>query len=307
MVGGFSVAMSPSFCEQGTGVAGRADRRTSLLFVLGLASAVALSTGSCSFLVDADRQQCTIDQECQNGDPANADAVCMEGVCQPNPTWACLGAVTWPAPDPKPARIVLQLRDLVSEQPVSGITARVCRKLDYDCLQPLQSGLVGDASGNLTIDTTVGFDGYVELRVKERMPGIYFFYPPVTGDREIPNVPMIKETELFQFASLAGKPISQGRGHVMLGAYDCLGRPAEGVSLSSTDGDSQTSAFYSVKKVPSTTAVGTDSSGRGGLINIKAGSITVTGKIADGREVANVGLFVRNASITYTTMLPAPR
>lgn len=248
-----------------------------------------------------------MDLECQV-DPANAGAVCADGVCQPNPTWACLTTgVSWPPVDPKPARIVMQLRDLVTELPAPGATARVCRKLDVDCLNPVASGLVGDANGNLTVDTTVGFDGYVEVKVRERMPGIYFFYPPVAGDREIPNVPLIKPAELFQFAQLAGRPITDGRGHVMLGAYDCLGRPAEGVALFSDEGDSQTTPFYSVKKVPSVTATGTDGSGRGGLINIKSGGITVTGRLPDGRIVGTVGLFVRRESITYTSLFPAPK
>ena len=71
MVGGFSVAMSASLCR------------------VGVLTLVVLLSGSCSLLVDADRQQCTVDLECQT-DPANAGAVCTEGVCQPNPTWACL-------------------------------------------------------------------------------------------------------------------------------------------------------------------------------------------------------------------------
>jgi len=289
MVWGFSVAMSASFCR------------------VGVLTLVVLLSGSCSLLVDADRQQCTVDLECQT-DPANAGAVCAEGVCQPNPTWACLSTgVSLPPVEPKPARIVMQLRDLVTEQPLGGATARICRKLDYECAQPLASGLVGDASGNLTVDTMVGFDGYVEVKASGRMPGIYFFYPPVSGDRDIPNVPLIREMDLQQFAMLAGRPINVMRGHVMLGAYDCLGRPAEGVSLWSEDGDNQTTPFYSVKKLPSTTATGTDSSGRGGIINIKTGSITVTGRIPDGRIVGTVGLFIRPNAITYTSLFPAPR
>jgi hypothetical protein len=289
MVGGFSVAMSASVCR------------------VGVLTLVVLLSGSCSLLVDADRQQCTMDLECQT-DPANAGAVCAEGVCQPDPTWACLSTgVTLPPFDPKPARIVMQLRDLITEQPMVGATARVCRKLDIDCANPLSTGLVGDNNGDLTVDTMVGFDGYVEVKARERMQGIYFFYPPVAGDRTIPNVPLIKESELFAFANAAGKPITAGRGHVMLGAYDCLGRPAEGVSLSSEDGDSQTTAFYSVKKLPSLTATGTDGSGRGGIINLRAGTVTVTGRIPDGRIIGTVSLFIRSSSITYTSLFPGPR
>jgi hypothetical protein len=274
---------------------------------VGVLALVVVSTGSCSLLVDADRQQCNVDMDCR-ADPANAGAVCVEGVCQPNPTWACLSSVMAPPPaEPRPARITMQLRDLVTEQVLVGATARVCRKLDYDCAQPMASGLVGDSNGDLVVETTVGFDGYVEVKARDRMAGIYFFYPPVTGDRVIPNVPLIREIDLMQFAGLAGKGLVDMRGHVMLGAYDCLGRAAEGVSLWSDDGDAQTTPFYSVGKVPSITAPGTDASGRGGIINLKAGPVSVTGRIGDGRLVGTIGLFVRPRSITYTAMFPAPR
>jgi hypothetical protein len=289
MVGGFFVAMWTTFCRVG---------------VLGL---VVLSAGSCSLLVDADRQQCTVDTDCQV-DPLNAGAVCMAGVCQPDPTWACLTRmVSTQPPETRPARITMQLRDLVTEQVLVGATARVCRKLDIDCAQPMASNLVGDSNGDLVVDTTIGFDGYVEVTARERMPGIYFFYPPVTGDRVIPNVPLIKAGDLLQFASVLGKGIQETRGHVMLGAYDCLGRPAEGVSLWSDDGDAQTTPFYSVGRLPSISASGTDASGRGGIINLKAGPVSITGRIAVGHVVGTVGLFVRPRAITYTSLFPGLR
>ena len=55
------------------------------------------------------------------------------------------------------------------------------------------------------------------------------------------------------------------------------------------------------------TATGTDGSGRGGIINLKAGPVSVTGRIPDGRMVGTVGLFVRPRAITYTSLFPAPR
>ena len=264
--------------------------------------------GSCSALVDADRQQCTIDADCAfTEEPGFAGAVCRNNVCEENPVWSCLGRVTWPPTDRKPATITFRLRELVLEGPAVGVSARLCRKLDFDCAQPIISGMRADSTGTLVVQVETGFDGYVEINAPDRMPGIYFFYPPVTGDREIPNVPLIKAPELEQFAMLAGRPLVKDRGHVMLGAYDCLANPAEGVRLGSDDGDQATTPFYLIKKVPSLTAMSTDSSGRGGIINLRSGSIGLHSLAPDGRRIASVGVFVRANTITYTTMVPAPR
>ena len=234
--------------------------------------------------------------------------MCVDSVCQPNPTWRCLqgSAVAPPTREPRAATVIFRLRDLILEQPALGVTARLCRKLDYQCDKPLVSGMRGDADGNLTVEVGAGFDGYVELSAPDRLPGIYFFYPPVDGDREIPNVPMIRPAELFQFAQLAGRPIFDGYGHVMLGAYDCQQSPAADVRLSSEHGDEATTPFYLVKKLPTVTASGTDSSGRGGLINLRPGIVSVSGHTADGRHIATLGIYVRSGAITYTTLLPAP-
>jgi hypothetical protein len=277
--------------------------------LLNLASGISIAVlaAGCSLLVEPQRQQCQLDSDCHRKDPAMADAVCVQAVCQPNPAWSCLGEVNWPAPSPRRSSIVFRMRDLVTDAPVVGVTGRVCNKLDFDCARPLATGLVSDGTGTLVFELEAGFDGFVEFGPPGRMPGVYFFYPPVNGDREFPSLPLMSERELAFFASQGGRPIAPDRGHVMLGSYDCLYRPADGVVLASEDGDGATAPFYLVKKVPSFSAAGTDSSGRGGLINLRSGSVSITGTLSDRRHIATVGVFVRPGTITYTTLLPAPR
>jgi hypothetical protein len=269
---------------------------------------IAVTNAGCSLLVEPQRQQCRVDGDCQNRNPDFPDAVCSQEVCQPNPAWSCLGEVMWPTtPVPRKSSVIFRMRDLVTDAPVSGVTGRVCHKLDFDCTRPLASGLVSDGAGTLTFELDPGFDGFVEFGPPGRMPGVYFFYPPINGDREYPSLPVLAAPELAFFAGQGGHPIAADRGHVLLGSYNCLLQPTDGVYLSSEDADPLTAPFYLVKKVPSFTAPGTDSSGRGGLINLRSGSVSVTGRLGDGRHIATVGLFVRPGTITYTTMLPAPK
>ena len=271
-------------------------------------SLMAVGAAGCSLLVDPQRQQCQIDADCQDRNADYPDAVCGQSVCQPNPAWSCLGEVMWPTPAPRKSSVIFRIRDLVTEAPVGGVTGRVCNKLDFDCARPLATGLISDGAGTLVFELDAGFDGFVEFGPPGRMPGVYFFYPPISGDREYPSLPVMAAPELAFFAQQGGHPVVPDRGHVMLGSYDCLTRPADGVLLSSEDADPATAAFYLVKKVPSFTAPGTDSSGRGGLINLRSGSVSITGERALGnRHIATVGVFVRAGTITYTTMLPAPK
>jgi len=92
----------------------------------------------------------------------------------------------------------------------------------------------------------------------------------------------------------------------MLGAYDCTRRPAQGVRLSTEAADAASGSFYLIEKVPSLTAMATDASGRGGVINLFPGPVALTGSLLDGRRLATVGVFVRSDTVTFTTMVPAP-
>ena len=283
-------------------------RERRLFQIAAVIPLMAVADAGCSLLVEPQRQQCQVDADCQKLNPEYRDAVCMQSVCQPNPAWSCLGDVSWPMPVPRKSSVVFRMRDLVTDAPVSGVTGRVCHKLDFDCLRPIASGLISDGAGTLVFELEAGFDGFVEFGPPGRMPGVYFFYPPIDGDREYPSLPVLAAPELAFFAQQGGHPVAPERGHVLLGSYDCLTMPADGVLLSSEDADNATAPFYLVKKVPSFTAPGTDSSGRGGLINLRPGSVSVTGERAlDGKHIATIGVFVRPGTITYTTMLPAPK
>jgi hypothetical protein len=284
---------------------GRSSRALIDLTILVL---VALPATGCTVLVDRNRQQCTTDEDCRLRGEAFAGATCFEGVCAPDPTWACLGLGDGPAPaDSRTFRVTIRIRDLVTEQPMPGVSGRLCRKLDVTCSQPVGGEIPADQNGDLLLDVEPGFDGYAELRAKDKMPGLYFFYPPVQQDREVPFVPLLPAAVLSQFAQLNGKQLVVERGHVLLGAYDCQRRPAEGIHLTSMDGDADTAAFYVLEKFPKVIATATDRSGRGGFINLRPGPVVISGDLADGRHVASVSLLIRPGTITYTSLAPLTR
>jgi hypothetical protein len=287
---------------------GRLGRVRTGLRGAGLAfAAAAIVSGSCSVLVEPGREQCSTDADCRMAGGPFADSVCREKVCRPNPVWACVGSVTWPRPSTSQmATVTLPITDLVNEMPVPGVPARVCRKLDVDCSDPLNIDLKSDDKGRLAVPLPAGFDGYVEIKAPGYMTALYFFYPPVVADREINFLPLLRPEVFNAFVIMSGKPLIPERGHVMLGAYDCQGTPAEGLRFGSTDGDDSTAPFYLVKRFPSVTVTATDGAGRGGIINLPARSVTVTGHNASDRTVSKVSLLLRPGALTYTTMVPTP-
>jgi hypothetical protein len=161
--------------------------------------------------------------------------------------------------------------------------------------------------GRIIITVAQGFDGYLELTAAGAMRGSYYFYPPLTSDREIPAVPILQASELATFAGYAGATLMPERGQLMVGARSCLGQPAEGVSFSSAEGDASTAAFYLVNSVPSTKLLATDDSGWGGLLNLPPGSVTLTGEVATGGSLGPLGLFTHAGEVTYTSLVPAPQ
>lgn len=268
---------------------------------------VSVAGGGCSVLVDQNRVQCLTNEDCTARGGDFTDSVCLETVCRPNPTWACLGDVSWTPPtESRKFNVTLHIRDLITDQPTQGVTAQVCLKLDVGCSQPILRNVIGDQDGNVTVPLDPGFDGYVELATKDTMPGLYFFYPPINGDRDVPLVPLFPPVELSKLAALNAKSVMPDRGHLIVGAYDCLHGPAEGVTLTTPDGDAITSTFYVLQKIPTATATATDSSGRGGFINLRAGQVAVMGELPDGRRVGSANVFVRPGSVTYTSLVPSP-
>jgi len=267
-----------------------------------------LASASCSVLVDKGRVQCTTDSDCRDRGPESVGAICSDSICLPDPVWGCLGSVVFPKPMGDLYTLTIHVRDLVNQMPIMGVTAAVCERPDTQCKAPLIKDFPATAMGDLQIPLRAGFDGYLELRAPGRMPGLYFVYPPMDANREIPLVPMLETALVEQLAILNMKELKPERGHVLLGGYDCRRMPGEGIVLTSQDTDEQTSTFYVLNNLPKVDAKATDASGRGGFINMKEGIVAITASLAsDNRKIASVSLLVRPGMMTFTSLVPSPK
>jgi hypothetical protein len=228
--------------------------------------------------------------------------------------WSCLDRVEWPESESTTATVGVTFMDLVNFRAVAGVRARFCGKFDPTCTEGViagTEGLVSDDNGIVQAELPVPFDGFVMFEgpfgESPKVPGSYFFYPPVTRSRVVPPIPLMAQEVLDVLAEQAGQPVDPGDGHVMLAAYNCASQVTAGVRLSSDRFDVDTRAFYVVQRVPTTTALETDESGWGGLINVPPGATQVSGTLSRGsRHIGTASLNVTAGRVTYTALVPSP-
>ena len=278
---------------------------------LGWCAALLLVTSACSIVVDPDRVQCSTDGDCRKKGPGFARTVCLEEVCKTDPKWGCIGSVTWatPPPTPSPARVTarLSLSNLLTKAVVAGVKARVCGKLDPTCASPIQSDILGDDDGVLTVELDKFFDGYLEIGHPNMVPTMYFFNPPVSENRVVPYIPLVPPEAITAFGDQLRMMPRLDRGTVIGLSYDCRNETAEGVELFSDMSDEFTAPFYMSAGFPSLEATKTDASGQAGIANVVEGPRQISGRLASTGEVfGTVTVQSRPIQITYTSMLPTP-
>lgn len=267
----------------------------------------------------------------------------------PSGPWRCLEApVAPPEPTSPTATVRFRACDFISgcTVPVTGLSARLCDKLDVGCNNPRATGIV-DEGGELVFEVPTagrGFDGFLEVSTEVApcydvdvfgaagegllcslapacdpaapspacdvpiyYPVLWFFNPPVVNDLEQPIL-----LQLYPSASLplvvnaAGGTLAPGTGSLFVTALDCDGRPAPDVSLEIAEYQDEATSLYFDSGVISNTAAETDSSGVGGFIRIPPGFVEVTGLHRDGLSVGEVGVQTNPAFVTYTVLAPTP-
>lgn len=271
--------------------------------------AVASSAAACSVLVDSSREQCATDGDCQKRGGAFTRALCRKSVCITDPKWGCVGSVVWPTPVVSADKVTARfyLSNLRSGDAIVGATARVCGKLDPKCDMPAQSDLRSDNTGMLAVQLSKYFDGYLEMKYQGMVDTMYFFNPPVDGDRDIPFLPLVPLNALTDFGDQLKMAPLYDRGTVIGLSYDCQSNGAEGIQLLSDEGDEHTTSFYMADGFPSLEATQTDTSGQGGIANVPVGPRRISARLAKtGELIGTASVQSRAIWITYTSILPSP-
>jgi hypothetical protein len=264
--------------------------------------------GACSWVVDADRQQCQTDADCSRLGPDFEDGVCVEALCRsrPDPRWDCLdqGATALAAPVPERVRVIVPVVDVVTGERVPGVEVMACGGLDGECVMPLARG-VTNQRGESELRLPGGFDGYLRCQAPNIFPTLYFFGAPLTeGSTALVNV-VTPEVVQGLDAQAAGVTVP-GRSRVVVDVLDCDGAPAAGVRVSTPEGDAATIVGYMVDGLYPPSQTETSNSGVARILNIAEGNVTINGRLADGRAIGSAAVLTRRGFVTLANLRAGP-
>jgi hypothetical protein len=226
------------------------------------------------------------------------------------PSSTCVGESA-----PAALRVSLHAQSVLSAGPIAGAEVLLCRLLDVDCESPEIAPIVTDANGDAALELAPGFNGYAQVRLvdlalppeQQLVPSRYYFNPVNRQDQSI-RVSMATVGVRNALASSVGVAQRDDRGMMLVEARSCESAAVEGVIFGSDVDDTSITTFYVLEGVPSTSALATDASGYGGLVNVPPGAHTITASFAEtGRLFNSQAVAVVPGVLTQTQLFgPVP-
>jgi len=233
--------------------------------------------------------------------------------------WTCLGKVQWPKASSRTLTLALMMSDFIDSRiPLVGFNVRGCITGDKSCTMPLAEGTTNDAGfvalELVTNGVTNSVSAYFEVTG-----------PPGSGYQPyIFYVPEFYMTQSFAAAgiSVIGRSVVEATlgpdpalGHVLFGVINCNpfgsfgngGSSAPNVQVTASPAGPSTRTYYLAGLSPSTTAIATDDSGDGIIMNLPPGEVTLEVRRADTKElIGSRTVWVRPDTVTELTLTPTP-
>lgn len=142
-----------------------------------------------------------------------------------------------------------------------------------------------------------------------RVPkSMFFFDPPVARQPEQPIalhiLPMVSVYGLLAAGGGAGGMIFDAdHGLLSANVVDCNGMPAAGVSIE-LDRSDEGIVLYFEDDVPTVRTMETDETGIAGVAGLSDGYVVVTGRLQDGRKVAEASVLMEGLAVSYVVLSP---
>jgi hypothetical protein len=241
-------------------------------------------------------------------------------------------------------RVRVRVCDFLSDctLPVTGLSAKLCGKPDIGCTEPLVSEIEDD-DGTLEFDVPTGFDGFegylwlsgpaafcsdpeafgvasatlcrlvpecdlespdARCMVPVYAPTFLFFDPPITEERSVVSLPLVRSAALPTLLGATGATFDATLGTLILAGTDCTGTRTAGIRYSLREPQEQAIQIYQRGGILSAAAEETDSSGVGIFAGLRPGYISVAAHDAAGRHITDVGVQIAPFTITYSAVVP---
>jgi len=209
--------------------------------------------------------------------------------------WGCLEPGAEPPAIPVSAQSVAQVIysvqavDLSTGQIYPDIRMRACGLADINCENPVTDWLTVDSQGWVHLPLFRDFIGFLEVMSPEIVPYVFYLKEPLTRSLVEYPVAVISLASLGPLIQLVGVEPQPGTGIVVIRSFDCTGKTATGVRLSSEAGGTP---WYFVDGLPSSMVASTSSDGLGGLVNVAPGLAVVEVDAPTGVSIGGPQSFV---------------
>jgi hypothetical protein len=205
-----------------------------------------------------------------------------------SPEWACLTPTVEPATVPvfadTVARVVysIQVVDLSTGKIYPDAQVRACGVADVNCENPVTETMSVDDKGWVDLPLFRDFTGFLEISSSEAVPYLFYLTEPLTQSIVEFPLAIISRASLGPLVQLLGVDLLPGTGVIATRAFDCLGGPAPGVTLSSAN---EGVPWYFVDGLPTSGGEATAPDGLGGLVNVPEGLAVVDLEAPNGVSI----------------------
>ena len=252
---------------------------------------------------------CVITPDCPS-----ATATCVDNVCV-DEAWGCSNEPdNRPAATQSSASVNIMVKDAVSMMPVSGTTtAKLClaATVDPTCAQSF-AGSTASYSAQTGVITATGLVPGAYYRVYAVPPtssGLLpfeYFTNRTARDVEMPADAYFTPSFILDGNALqAPKPIDRNKAIASFRIHDCLGRPAEGVSMTISGGsDDMIVTYTNETRQPNYELTATTKLGIAGVLNGPVGTLTTLTVKSGTKSVISFSLVFRGATSTTVDLYP---
>ncbi len=247
---------------------------------------------------------------CTEFEPGTDELDLTTTMLQPPPAsgmdWSCLDQNPLDTSEPATAGELVtysvQVLDIATDVPFTGLTARVCGLTDIDCAMPVTDWLRPDGDGWLDLALRENFSGYVELVSPTLKSTLYHL--PGEGLRTMRDYPirMVSAQSFDALANAVGVVEDPNLGGMTSRMFDCQGKTAPAAALINNTGGV---AYYFDDGLPTITRRETDEDGIAGFVNVPTGVTVISAQLADGRIISRRSLIIRRGWLSATFMRPA--